>query len=110
MSPATLLSRIETREARLAIIGLGYVGLPLAVEFGRHFPVVGFDISARRLEELRASLVNGRKEGFGLRTVHQRIQILFGAEYGLTVESTPDVGTKIRVEIPMKTNEKEMGE
>ena len=54
MSPATLLSRIETREARLAIIGLGYVGLPLAVEFGRHFPVVGFDISARRLEELRA--------------------------------------------------------
>ena len=54
MSPATLLSRIETREARLAIIGLGYVGLPLAVEFGRHFPVVGFDISTRRLEELRA--------------------------------------------------------
>ena len=54
MSPAPLLSRIEAREARLAIIGLGYVGLPLAVEFGRHFPVIGFDISARRLEELRA--------------------------------------------------------
>ena len=54
MSAATLISRIEAREARLAIIGLGYVGLPLAVEFGRQFSVTGFDISARRLEELRA--------------------------------------------------------
>ena len=54
MSTSPLLSRIEARETRLAIIGLGYVGLPLAVEFGRHFPVIGFDISARRLEELRA--------------------------------------------------------
>jgi UDP-N-acetyl-D-glucosamine/UDP-N-acetyl-D-galactosamine dehydrogenase len=54
MSTSTLLSRIESRDARLAIIGLGYVGLPLAVEFGKHYAVVGFDISARRLEELRA--------------------------------------------------------
>ena len=39
---------------QLAIVGLGYVGLPLAVEFGKHFKVVGFDINTRRLEELRA--------------------------------------------------------
>lgn len=70
----------------------------------------GSGMPQERLDELRASLVDGRKEGFGLRTVHQRIQILFGAEYGLTLESTPDVGTKIFVKIPMKTNEKEMGE
>lgn len=36
----------------LSIIGLGYVGLPLAVEFAKHFPVVGFDISERRVAEL----------------------------------------------------------
>jgi UDP-N-acetyl-D-galactosamine dehydrogenase len=54
MSKTELLSRIESREVRLAIIGLGYVGLPLAVEFGKHYDVVGFDINARRLEELRA--------------------------------------------------------
>jgi UDP-N-acetyl-D-glucosamine/UDP-N-acetyl-D-galactosamine dehydrogenase len=54
MKPAPLLARIESREVRLAIIGLGYVGLPLAAEFGKHYDVVGFDISARRLEELRA--------------------------------------------------------
>ena len=41
-------------DARIAVIGLGYVGLPLAAEFGKHFPVVGFDIDARRVAELRA--------------------------------------------------------
>lgn len=40
--------------ARIAVIGLGYVGLPLAVELSRKFPVVGFDVKAERIEELRA--------------------------------------------------------
>jgi UDP-N-acetyl-D-galactosamine dehydrogenase len=39
---------------RLAVIGLGYVGLPLAVEFGKKLPVIGFDIKQGRIEELRA--------------------------------------------------------
>lgn len=39
---------------RIAIIGLGYVGLPLAVEFARHFDVTGFDISTHRIARLRA--------------------------------------------------------
>ncbi|KCV06165.1 Vi polysaccharide biosynthesis UDP-N-acetylglucosamine C-6 dehydrogenase TviB, partial [Bordetella holmesii] len=38
---------------QLAIVGLGYVGLPLAVEFGKKLSVVGFDINARRIDELR---------------------------------------------------------
>ncbi|MDE5602464.1 MAG: nucleotide sugar dehydrogenase [Helicobacter sp.] len=37
----------------LAIIGLGYVGLPLAVEFGKKYPVVGFDIDKARIKELK---------------------------------------------------------
>ncbi|OWW18572.1 Vi polysaccharide biosynthesis UDP-N-acetylglucosamine C-6 dehydrogenase TviB [Noviherbaspirillum denitrificans] len=37
----------------IAIIGLGYVGLPLAVEFGKHYPTIGFDINKRRVDELR---------------------------------------------------------
>jgi UDP-N-acetyl-D-galactosamine dehydrogenase len=36
----------------LAVIGLGYVGLPLAVEFGKHRPVIGFDINTARIAEL----------------------------------------------------------
>ncbi|WP_114751498.1 nucleotide sugar dehydrogenase [Pleomorphovibrio marinus] len=39
-------------EAKIAIIGLGYVGLPLAVEFAKKYQVVGFDISPKRIEEL----------------------------------------------------------
>ncbi len=40
-------------DIRLAVIGLGYVGLPLAVEFGKRRAVVGFDINAKRIDELR---------------------------------------------------------
>jgi len=70
----------------------------------------GCGMSEERLNEVRASLVDSRKEGFGLRTVHQRIQIFFGKEFGLSIESTPDVGTSILVKIPLRTSEKEMGE
>ncbi|MCO6464806.1 MAG: nucleotide sugar dehydrogenase, partial [Saprospiraceae bacterium] len=37
---------------KIAIIGLGYVGLPLAVEFAKKYPVIGFDINQKRIEEL----------------------------------------------------------
>ena len=45
---------IDIKKARIAIIGLGYVGLPLAVEFGKKRPVLGFDINSRRIEQLRS--------------------------------------------------------
>ena len=40
-------------ETRIAIVGLGYVGLPLAVEFGKQYTTVGYDIHAARIAELR---------------------------------------------------------
>lgn len=40
--------------ARIAVIGQGYVGLPLAIEFAQHFSVIGFDINEERVEELNA--------------------------------------------------------
>ncbi len=39
---------------KIAIVGLGYVGLPLAVEFGKHFDTLGFDIKAARVKDLKA--------------------------------------------------------
>ena len=42
------------RDTLIGLIGLGYVGLPLAVEFGKHYPTVGFDIKPDRVAELRA--------------------------------------------------------
>jgi UDP-N-acetyl-D-glucosamine/UDP-N-acetyl-D-galactosamine dehydrogenase len=44
----------DLRAAKIAIIGLGYVGLPLAVEFGKKYRTVGFDINPSRVLELRA--------------------------------------------------------
>jgi UDP-N-acetyl-D-galactosamine dehydrogenase len=41
-------------ELKIAVIGLGYVGLPLAVEFGKKVPVVGFDIYQKRIDELKS--------------------------------------------------------
>ncbi|MEI6434318.1 MAG: nucleotide sugar dehydrogenase [Bacteroidota bacterium] len=43
---------MKLSETKICMIGLGYVGLPLAVEFAKKFPVVGFDINRRRIEEL----------------------------------------------------------
>jgi UDP-N-acetyl-D-galactosamine dehydrogenase len=43
----------DLSKSRIAIIGLGYVGLPLAVEFGRRRPVLGFDVNAERIAQLR---------------------------------------------------------
>ena len=45
---------LQRSELKIAIIGLGYVGLPLAVEFGKKVPVVGFDIHQKRIDELRS--------------------------------------------------------
>jgi UDP-N-acetyl-D-glucosamine dehydrogenase len=48
-----LLTRIESKQARLGVIGLGYVGLPLAIEFARAgFHVVGFDVDERKVDAL----------------------------------------------------------
>ncbi len=50
-----LREKIAARDARVGVIGLGYVGLPLAVEFAKAgFPVVGFDLDARKVEKLVA--------------------------------------------------------
>jgi UDP-N-acetyl-D-galactosamine dehydrogenase len=43
-------------DIKLAVIGLGYVGLPLAVEFGKKRPVVGFDINQKRIAELKSCI------------------------------------------------------
>ena len=43
---------MNLQEKKIAIIGLGYVGLPLAIEFGKKYKVLGFDINKDRIEEL----------------------------------------------------------
>jgi UDP-N-acetyl-D-galactosamine dehydrogenase len=42
----------KMRERRVAVVGLGYVGLPIAVAFGKHRPTIGFDINKAKIDEL----------------------------------------------------------
>lgn len=44
---------MQIHQVRIAVVGLGYVGLPLAVEFGKKMPVIGFDINRARIDELK---------------------------------------------------------
>jgi UDP-N-acetyl-D-galactosamine dehydrogenase len=48
------MPNFNLRNLRIGVVGLGYVGLPLAVEFGKRFNTVGFDIKADRVEELKS--------------------------------------------------------
>ena len=45
---------IDLKSTKIAVIGLGYVGLPLAVEFGKIFPTIGYDLNSKRIAALRA--------------------------------------------------------
>jgi UDP-N-acetyl-D-galactosamine dehydrogenase len=44
----------DLHRVRIGVVGLGYVGLPLAVELGKRYPTVGFDVNPARIEEVRA--------------------------------------------------------
>jgi UDP-N-acetyl-D-glucosamine/UDP-N-acetyl-D-galactosamine dehydrogenase len=52
---------MQNPHINIGVIGLGYVGLPLAVAFGSHYPTTGFDINAKRIAELRAGLDKTRE-------------------------------------------------
>jgi UDP-N-acetyl-D-glucosamine dehydrogenase len=70
-----ILNRIATKKARLGVIGLGYVGLPLAVEFARAgFHVVGFDVDQTKVDLLNAgtSYIPDRASGGGRQERHFR--------------------------------------
>src|SRR5678816_2807778 len=47
------MPKFNLRNLKVGVIGLGYVGLPLAVEFGKRFQTVGFDIKPDRIAELK---------------------------------------------------------
>ncbi len=44
---------LESKEKKVCVVGLGYVGLPLAVLFSKHFSVIGLDINAKKIQELK---------------------------------------------------------
>ena len=70
--------QLKSREDTIAVVGLGYVGLPLAVALGRHFTVLGVDVSQKRVDEL-----NNRHDRTGevdFSTVETDIDLTFSAD------------------------------
>jgi UDP-N-acetyl-D-galactosamine dehydrogenase len=56
-----MYQQLVSKEKTIAVIGLGYVGLPLALEFARHFRVIGFDISAPRVSLMQQGVDPSRE-------------------------------------------------
>jgi UDP-N-acetyl-D-glucosamine/UDP-N-acetyl-D-galactosamine dehydrogenase len=56
MNEAKIYEDLRTKKTRLAVIGLGYVGLPIALEFARKISVIGFDINTKRVELMRQGI------------------------------------------------------
>jgi len=93
-------------EHKIAIIGLGYVGLPLAVEFAKQFHVVGFDINQKRIDELKSGEDKTLEvEGEALKAV---LTSDLNAETGLFIsKDLPDMAacTVYIVTVPTPTDE-----
>lgn len=51
-----MYNKLVSKEAKLAVVGLGYVGLPIALEFAKKIKVIGFDINAKRVEMMRNNI------------------------------------------------------
>ena len=99
---------MEKKKYNIAVIGLGYVGLPLAVEFGKFHPTKGFDISSKRIEELRAfrdvtneCTHNEIEASVNLKFVSEKTDIIECDTYVVTVptpidsHNKPDLGPLI---------------
>jgi UDP-N-acetyl-D-galactosamine dehydrogenase len=56
MSESRIYEDLLAKKAKLAVIGLGYVGLPIALEFARKISVIGFDINAKRIGQMRQAI------------------------------------------------------
>ena len=52
---------LNFKKVDITIIGLGYVGLPLAVEFSKYFPVTGYDLNEERISELQMDMTEHMK-------------------------------------------------
>jgi len=58
-----IYSDLIAGNAKLALVGLGYVGMPIAVEFAKHIPVIGFDINEKRVSEYKNGIDSTNEVG-----------------------------------------------
>ena len=98
---------MNVQDKKIAVIGLGYVGLPLAIEFGKKYRVLGFDIKAARIEELQAgedSTLEADLEGMKIATDLYKKDQLRGLSFSSIQEDLKDFNTFI-VTVPTPIDE-----
>lgn len=89
-----IYSRLALGESKLAMVGLGYVGLPIALEFARNFNVIGFDINEARVEMMREGMDPSKEldaeafEDKNIKFTHKLDQIA-DAEFYVVAVPTP---------------------
>jgi UDP-N-acetyl-D-galactosamine dehydrogenase len=71
---------MNLQDIKLAVIGLGYVGLPLEVEFGKQRSVVGFDINQKRIDQLKVG------HDFTLETETEELQAAKHLQFSTTLD------------------------
>jgi len=94
------------RDFKIAVIGLGYVGLPLAIEFGKQFKVLGFDINTSRVEELQQGVdhtLEADLAGLQEATELRKQNIECGLSFSCTEADLKDYNTFI-VTVPTPIN------
>ncbi|KZX36427.1 Vi polysaccharide biosynthesis UDP-N-acetylglucosamine C-6 dehydrogenase TviB [Wohlfahrtiimonas chitiniclastica] len=89
---------MKLEDIKLAIVGLGYVGLPLAVEFGKNRSVVGFDINQKRIDELKAG------HDFTLEVNNDELSQAIHLNYTASIEDLRECNVFI-VTVPTPINE-----
>lgn len=98
---------MNVQEKKIAVIGLGYVGLPLAIEFGKKYRVLGFDIKAARIEELQAgedSTLEADLEGMKIATDLYKKNEQIGLSFSSIQEDLKNFNTFI-VTVPTPIDE-----
>ncbi len=91
-----MYSDLLAKDKTLAVIGLGYVGLPIALEFGRHFRVIGYDIHPGRVELMRQGVDPSSEleaeafEGSDIRFSHDEADLKMASFYVVAVPTPVD--------------------
>lgn len=80
-----MYNRLLNKEAKLALVGLGYVGLPIALEFAKKISVVGFDINERRLAKMREKVDPSNELG---RDIFENSDIVFTSSLDVLREAS----------------------
>lgn len=83
------MKKFDLKKIKIAIIGMGYVGLPLSVEFGKKFKTVGFDINKKRIEELN------RGEDLTLELTSKEIKFAKHISFSSDIKSLGDANVYI---------------